>query len=138
MSFPVLPNVFQLLHTYYVLLFISCDPAGLTLTCMCKVCPVYRLLSPCPLRTCLSAGQPLVVLTPLWEVTSNTREETAEPCDGAGSQSRLLQHHGTEGTSGMFPKSSQPKGPMGHSCAESTVTRGLSCDTSRAQSAMCS
>lgn len=92
----------------------------------------------CPSGTCLSAGQPLVVLTLLWEVTSGTTERAAEPCDQAGSRSRLSQGDGREGTFGMFPKSLEPKGLAGHSCAESTVTGGFNCDTSKAHSAVCS
>ena len=90
----------------------------------------------CPLGTCLSAGQPLLVLTHLWDVTSSTRERAAEPCGGEGSQSRLSQGDGREGTFGMFPKSLEPKALIGHSSAESTITEGFNCDISNAKAAV--
>lgn len=88
--------------------------------------------------TCLSAGQPLVVLAPVQKVVSGTRERVAELCGKAGSQSRLSQGDGREGIFGMFPKSLEPKGLIGHSCAESTITGGFNCDVSNAHGAVCS
>lgn len=108
----------------------NCDTAGLTLACMCRICPVYRLLLGGVHGMCLSAGQPPMVLTPLWEVTSGTREGAAEIYVRAGSRSRLSQDDGREGNFDIFPKSLKPQGLVGHSCADSTITGGFNCDTS--------
>lgn len=76
-----------------------------------------------------------MVLTPLREVTNGTR--AAELYVQAGSQSRLSQGDGRKGAFGMFPKSLEPKGLVGHACAESTATGGFNYDTSNIHVAVC-
>lgn len=71
-----------------------------------------------------------MVLTPLWEVTSGTRAP-GQRCVVQASH-RLSRGDGREGNLGVFPKSPlEPKGLVGHSCAESVIIRGLNYSCNR-------
>lgn len=144
MTFPRLPNIFlfQLLKTSFILQFSSthsCDAASLTLACLCRHCPVNRLLLAALQWGLLACQGHIWVLDNLSHCSGKSQAAQQKELQSHTMGQALWAHclgWWQEKIFSIFVKSLQSKGPIRHSCAESTVTGGFNSDTSNAHSAV--